>query len=61
MEVRWDANESKPSRLDKIVAVTKENFDKYAANMDSLWKSFQGFLKTELFAGRILTSCAGVT
>ncbi len=48
MEVRWDANKSKQSWLDKIVPVTKENFDKYAADMDSLWKSFQGLFKDRI-------------
>ncbi len=48
MEVRWDANKSKPSPRDKIVPVTKENFDKYASNMDSLWKSFQGLFKDRI-------------
>ena len=48
IEIQWDTSKSKQSRLDKTVPVTKENFNKYAADMDSLWKSFQGLFKDRI-------------
>jgi hypothetical protein len=50
MEVQWYANKSKQSWLDKTVPVTIESFDKYAADMDSLWESFQRLFKDRIIS-----------
>jgi len=49
MEIQWDASKEEPSWLEKIVPVTKENFDKYAAIINLLCTSFH-----ELFKDRII-------
>jgi len=48
MEIQWDASESKPSWFETIIPVTKENFDEYTADIDSLWKSFQALFKDKI-------------
>ena len=48
MEIQWDASESKPSWCETIIPVTKENFDEYTADIDSLWKSFQALFKDKI-------------
>jgi len=48
MEIQWDASKTKPSWFEKIVPVTKENFDEYSADLNSLWKSFQKLFKDKI-------------